>query len=154
MISAEGVAHERAAASGLRTATRTVANEVANEVMGTVMDVNAVGSETAAMVGTASTVGTDPGTCGMAEVPTDRVAVLAPVPVPTTATPGAQTDRATGATKARGVRARQTREGTTRECTRFFLQYRKVELVSVTWWRQSHQARAKAAAHMRLHQSV
>ena len=154
MISAEGVAHERAAASGLRTATRTVANEVANEVMGTVMDVNAVGSETAAMAGTASTVGTDPGTCGMAEVPTDRVAVLAPVPAPTTATLGVQTARATGATKARGVRAHQTREGTTHECTRFFLQYRKVELVSVTWWRQSHQARAKSAVPMRLHQSV
>ena len=149
VISAEVVARERAAASGSTTAMQIAATAVANEETETVKGANAVGSETVAMAGTVSIVGTDPAMGEMAEGPTGLVAALAPVLAPMTATLGAQTVRVTGATKAKGVKARQTRE-----CTRFFQQYRKAELVSVTWWRQSHQAKAKSAAPMRLHQSV
>ena len=94
----------------------------ANAVIGNDRDANVVGVGTAAMSVTANIVGMDLARCEMTRALTVQVQVLVQGPVPATLTLDAQTAHATGVTKAKGVKACQTRGGMIRGCTLFFRQ--------------------------------
>ena len=79
---------------------------------GTIKDVNRVGVGTAAMGVTASIAEVGLVMRETTRALTVQTQVLVPEPAPMTAMLDAQTARATGVTKARGVKARQTRGGT------------------------------------------